>query len=70
VASVAVKNLLVVSSQVPDDVVAAIAQVLFEQKDALVAAHPEARHLAIPTSFDDTPAPYHAGAIRYYTERR
>jgi TRAP-type uncharacterized transport system substrate-binding protein len=50
--------------------VAQIVRIIFENKAALVAAHPEARHLEVPASFDDVPAPYHAGAIRYYRERK
>jgi hypothetical protein len=69
VGTVGVRNLLVASSQLDDDVVAAIVRVLFENKDALVAAHPEARHLVPPSSFDGTPAPYHAGAVRYYKSK-
>ena len=66
VGTIGVKNLLVASSQLDDDVVAQILQVMFDNKSALVAAHPEARHLEVPSSFDGAPAPYHAGAIRYY----
>jgi len=66
VATVGVKNILVASSQLDDDLVSQIARVMFENKDALVAAHPEARHLEKPTVFEGTPAPYHAGAIAYY----
>jgi TRAP transporter TAXI family solute receptor len=68
--TVGVKNLLVASSQLDDALVEQIVQVLFENKDALVAAHPEARHLAVPVSFDDAPAPYHSGAVAYYNRAR
>lgn len=64
--TVGVKNLLVASSQLDNDLVASVMRVIFENKDALVAAHPEARHLEKPASFDDAPAPYHPGAIRYF----
>jgi TRAP transporter TAXI family solute receptor len=64
--TVGVKNLLVASSQLDDALVAEIVRVLFENKSALVAAHPEARHLEKPTTFDGVPAPYHSGALRYY----
>jgi TRAP transporter TAXI family solute receptor len=64
--TVGVKNLLVASSQLDNDLVASIMRVIFENKDALVAAVPEARHLERPSSFDDSPAPYHPGAIRYF----
>ena len=64
--TVGVKNLLVASSQLDDALVATIMQVLFENKSALVAAHPEARHLEKPSSFDGVPAPYHSGALAFY----
>jgi uncharacterized protein len=68
--SVGVKNLLVASSQLDDALVHDIVRVLFENKDALLAAHPEARHLTPPSTFDGVPAPYHNGALRYYKEPR
>ena len=69
--SVGVKNLLVASSQLDVDLVSEILRVIYENKEALIAAHPEARHLERPASFDDAPAPYHPGAVRYYgTVRR
>ena len=64
--SVGVKNLLVASSQLEDAVVEQILKVMFENKTALVAAHPEARHLERPTSFEGVPAPYHSGAIAFF----
>jgi len=64
--TVGVRNLLVASSQLDDATVEQIVRVLFENKNALVAAHPEARHLEKPTSFDGVPAPYHNGALAFY----
>ena len=64
--TVGVKNLLVASSSLDDALVQAIVKVLFENKEALVAAHPEARHLERPSTFEGVPAPYHPGAIAYY----
>ena len=69
-ATVGVRNLLVASSALDDALVEQIVKVLFENKDALVAAHPEARHLERPSTFDGVPAPYHPGALRYYSETR
>jgi len=63
-----VTNVLVASSALDDDTVYAIVKLMFEHKNALVAAHPEARHLEIPASEDGVPAPYHSGAVRYYRE--
>ena len=69
-ATVGVRNLLVASASLDDALVEQIVKVLFENKDALVAAHPEARHLERPSTFEGVPAPYHPGAIRYYSETR
>ena len=68
VPTIGVKNLLVASSQLDDELVAQILRAMFEHKAALVAAHPEARHLERPTTFDGTPAPYHPGALKFYKE--
>jgi TRAP transporter TAXI family solute receptor len=65
---VGVRNVLVASSQLSDDLAASILRVMFEHKDALVAAHPEARHLERPASFEGTPAPYHPGARKFFAE--
>jgi uncharacterized protein len=61
-----VTNLLVASSAIDDEMAEAIVKLLFDQKDALVAAHPEARHLDVPAGPDASPAPFHPGAVRYY----
>ena len=70
VATVGVTNLLVASAALDEQLAYDIVRVMFEQKDALVAAHPEARHLEPPVALDGLPAPYHPGAVRYYGARR
>lgn len=65
---VGVTNVLVGSSALDDETAYAIVKLMFDHKDALVAAHPEARHLEVPGSADSSPAPFHPGAIRYYRE--
>ena len=65
---VGVTNVLVAASSLDEDTAYAIVKVMFDKKDALVAAHPEARHLEIPGSEASSPAPFHPGAIRYYRE--
>jgi TRAP transporter TAXI family solute receptor len=69
VGTVGVKNLLVASSQLDDALVTEILKVMFDNKAALVAAHPEARHLEPPATFEGTPAPYHPGALAYYKNK-
>ena len=66
VATVGVTNVLVGSSALDADFVHDVVKLLFDQKEALVAAHPEARHLAAPSGPDAAPAPFHSGAARYY----
>jgi TRAP transporter TAXI family solute receptor len=66
VATIGVANVLVASSSLDEAFVHDVVKLIFDQKDALVAAHPEARHLAPPPSADVTPAPFHPGAVRYY----
>lgn len=68
--SAGVKNLLVASSQVDADLAHEIVRIMFENKAALVAAHPEARHLEVPTVFDGVPAPYHDGALRFFKDKK
>ncbi len=69
VATIGVTNLLVASSAMDEALVYDIVRVMFAHKDALVAGHPEARHLAPPSSMDVSPAPFHAGALRYYKDK-
>jgi uncharacterized protein len=68
VPTVGVENLLVASSSLDSDVVYAIVKLLYDEKPALVAAHPEARHLELSAAPEVSPAPFHPGAIRYYKE--
>ncbi len=68
-AVIGVRNMLVASSALDEQQVYDIVKLMFEQKDALIAAHPEARHLAVPSGEDASPAPFHPGALRYYKER-
>jgi TRAP-type uncharacterized transport system substrate-binding protein len=60
---------LVASSALDEALIYDLVKLMFDEKNALVAGHPEARHLAVPASEDVSPAPFHAGAIRYYKER-
>jgi uncharacterized protein len=66
--TVGVTNLLVASSALDEQVAYDIVRIMLAEKDALVAAHPEARHLAAPASPDAAPVAFHPGAVRYYKE--
>jgi len=69
VAVVGVSNVLVASGQLEADVVEAVTAAMFTHRDELIAAHPEARHLAVPTGPEAAPVPFHPGALRYYLSR-
>lgn len=66
---VGVANVLVASGRLAPDLVEQLTRVLFESKAALEAAHPEARHLAVPAAEDAAPVPFHDGARRYFQSR-
>ena len=66
---ITVGNLLVASASMPEPLAHDITKLLFDEQRALIAIHPEARHLAPATGPADSPAPFHAGAIRYYRAR-
>jgi TRAP transporter TAXI family solute receptor len=69
VPTIGITNVLVASSALDEALIYDLVKLMFDEKNALVAGHPEARHLAVPASEDVSPAPFHAGAIRYYKER-
>jgi hypothetical protein len=66
---ITVGNLLVASAGMPEPLAHDITKLLFDEQHALIAIHPEARHLAPATGPADSPAPFHPGAIRYYRAR-
>ncbi|MGE0455913.1 MAG: TAXI family TRAP transporter solute-binding subunit [Vicinamibacteria bacterium] len=66
---VGVSNVLVVREDLDPELAYQITKALFEGKQALVAAHPEAEHLTLPQAADASPAPFHPGAQRYFRER-
>lgn len=66
---IGVENLLVVSASLDPALVESLTRVLFESQPALTAAHPEARHLAVPAGPDALPVPVHEGAKRYFSSR-
>ncbi|MDN3357549.1 TAXI family TRAP transporter solute-binding subunit [Actinomadura sp. DC4] len=66
VRTVGVPNYLVVNAAMPADRAYALTRMLFEQKDALAVAHPEALHLNLRAAISTSPLPLHPGAVRYY----
>ena len=66
---ITVGNLLVAAPGMPETLAHDITKLMFDEQRALIAIHPEARHLAPATGPADSPAPFHPGAIRYYRAR-
>lgn len=69
VAVIGVENVLVASARLEADLVEVLTRTMFASKAALEAAHPEARHLAVPAGPGSAPAPFHEGARRYFHSR-
>ena len=63
-----VPNVLVVSSDMSDDLAYAITRAMFEQIEALRAVHPAANETSVEFTMLATPIPLHPGAVRYYEE--
>jgi TRAP transporter TAXI family solute receptor len=70
VGAVGVANILVVSGRLDANLVETLTRTMFEARAELQAAHPEARHLAVPAGADVAPAPFHEGARRYFESRQ
>lgn len=68
VPTVTVQNYLVTHEGVPADTVYKMTRVMFENLDAMVAAHAAARAINPKTAGSGSPVPLHPGAERYYKE--
>ena len=66
--SVAIQNFLVTHEGVPDDEVYRMTKALFENLDALVAAHTAAKAIKRENAIKSLPVPLHPGAAKYYKE--
>ena len=69
VAVVGVANALVVNRSMPEGLAYDITRVLFERQPELARIHPEARNLTLESAVKGSPADFHPGALRYYTEK-
>ena len=66
---VIVPNVLVVHEDFDEALAHDILAAIFEHKADLEAAHPEAANLTLESAVQNSPIPYHPGAIRYYEEQ-
>lgn len=67
-AVVGVPNVLVVSSEMDDDLAYAITKAMFDNIAELQAVHPAANETTVDFTMSATPVPLHPGAIRYFEE--
>jgi len=63
-----IPNVLVVSSEMSDDLAYEITRAMFENIADLQAVHPAANETTVEFTMSATPVPLHPGAIRYYEE--
>jgi TRAP transporter TAXI family solute receptor len=66
---IVVPNLLVVHQDMDEQLAYDIVRTIFEQRDQLILAHPEANNLTLENATVNSPIAYHPGAIRYYQEQ-
>jgi hypothetical protein len=68
VPSIAITNFLVTHEGVPADTVYALTKAMWEQLDALAAAHAAGKAIRRDNALKGMPVPLHAGAEKYYRE--
>lgn len=68
VQTIGIPNVLVVNSDMDEELAYQLTQLLFENTDELIAVHPAANDTTIEFTMDSTPVPLHPGAIRYFEE--
>ncbi|GHE21722.1 TAXI family TRAP transporter solute-binding subunit [Halomonas urumqiensis] len=68
VQTISIPNVLVVSSEMDEEMAYQVTKLLFEQTDELIAIHPAANDTTVDFSVDSTPIAFHPGALRYYEE--
>ena len=65
---VGVPNILVVSSEMSDDLAYELTKAMFDNIAELQAVHPAANETTVEFTLSATPIPLHPGALRYYDE--
>ena len=66
---VVVPNVLVVNEAMDEALAYDIVATMFEFQDQLALGHPEAANLSLETATQNSPVPFHPGAIRYFEEQ-
>ncbi|AMD00308.1 hypothetical protein LOKO_01240 [Halomonas chromatireducens] len=68
VQTISIPNVLVVNSDMDEDLAYELTKLLFERTDDLIAVHPAANDTTVEFTMESTPVPLHPGAIRYFEE--
>ncbi len=68
VQTISIPNVLVVNSDMDEELAYQITKVMFERVQYLIDIHPAANDTTVEFSLTSTPVPLHPGAIRYYEE--
>ncbi len=68
VQTIGIPNVLVVNSDMDEELAYQLTQLLFENTDELIAVPPAANDTTIEFTMNSTPVPLHPGAIRYFEE--
>jgi len=63
-----ITNLLLINNSVPDKAAYAITKTIFENLDALYAAHNAAKNISLKSVASGMPVPFHPGAEKYLKE--
>ena len=69
VTTVTVKATLIVSASASEEDVYNITKAIFDNADAITAAHAKGAELSIENATDGMTAPFHAGAAKYFAEK-
>lgn len=69
VKTLAVRAMLAISSDVPDDIAYTILKVMFDHIDELRQAHSRAQDISIEKALDGLPIKLHPGAAKYYQDK-
>ncbi|NJE47000.1 TAXI family TRAP transporter solute-binding subunit [Thermococcus sp. GR7] len=67
--TVAVKAVLVVSADLPEDVVYQMTKILFDNVAELQKVHAKTQYISLETALDGMSIPLHPGAAKYYEEK-
>ncbi|MEU6155482.1 TAXI family TRAP transporter solute-binding subunit [Actinosynnema sp. NPDC047251] len=68
ITTLVVRNFLLVTDAMPEDVAAALLRGLFQAQPELVAVSPVARSIEVRSAIETTPLPLHPGAKSYYRD--